>query len=614
MIAADDTDFWPVTIQVGRLLPRKPCPFPLAIDFGNSFSYAAVLNEGIIRDLSDPIIGVHDRFALEEFPTILAVRRFVPDHPLQSEFVVGTFAQAVSSDNDGLGWPVTDLKSWLGQDDGDQERPVIDAGQMTYYVRVSVLVQMFLYGVIQRAEAIFRQYFVAKIVTSYPAKLTPHARRRWLSLVDDVCMQISKEREPRNQPIEHCHAQVDEANAVATGFVLDNEQRQYELADHEHGQDGFVVAAFDLGGGSLDTALLRFRIDNPDGGIGIYASKYLGIGGQPDFGGDNVTIAVMELLCDRIASRLPTSRLSETLLANLPSPQNHFQTAGPSRGLYEALWTAADWFKRSLCEQAVGAAAGPLQLSVNSPDPHVRAFIELLHATLKDPQFRPSLDEVYRHPIRADQHGKGSYTVEQRLAVSIDELATFAKNKSVTVDYVVLGGNSSRIPLAQDLLKLSFPDAQIVFNPKRLKCRVAEGLVRTIYYLDGVGPSLALSGQCTTRSIGVLVNGTGEPVVIIPACTPVDPSQRFPLVAKNGKSIALRRVALSGRLAVYTDVEHRRFRREIGSFDLGKLSVPITDATTMVALRFVGSDEESLQLLIEMEGQMQALDLGHSRS
>ena len=606
--AADDSDFWPVTIQVGRVLPRKPCPFPLAIDFGNSFSYAAILNEGIIRELSDPILAVHDRFLLDEFPTTLAIRRFLADHPLRSEFTVGRPLAAANSTDDGGGWPVTDLKRWLGQEEGDHERPVTDAGRVTHYVRVSTLVQMFFLGVIQRAEAILRQYFVSTIVTSYPAKLTPHARRQYLSLVDDLCGRITKERESREQPLKHCHGQVDEANAVATGFVLGNEHHEHQQMPPDSTNDGFVVASLDFGGGSLDTALLRFRVENPDGGIATYSSQYLGIGGPADFGGDNVTIAVMEILRDRISAKLPHGNLAAGILDDLPSPQIHSKKVGTPRERYDALWAAADWCKRSLCSPANQVKSPRFQYPVQSASLEVRPFIEFLGSLMEDPSFLPSLDEIYRHSIRADQHGKADYTVESRLTDTIEELFSFAQKHSAvgSVDYIVLGGGGTRIPLVQTKLKNRFPDAVIVFNQDRLKCRVSEGLVRTIDYLNNVGPNLALSGHCTTRSLGVLEAGTNRPIILIPACTRVVPSERFPL-AVNGKPVAVRQVSRLGQLTVYADVEQPRFRRAVGFVDLGKLTIP-HGPTTTAALCFAGIDEESLQLFVETNGQTQVLE------
>lgn len=614
--AADESDFWPVTIQIGRILPRKPCPFPLAIDFGNSYSYAAILNEGIIRELPDPILAVHDRFLLEEFPTTLAIRRFLPDQPLRSDFVIGVPMVASPSSDEG-GWPVSDLKRWLGQEEGDPERSVIDAGKETHYVRVSILVQMFIYGVIQRAEAILRQYHVSEIVTSYPAKLTPAARRHYVSLVDKLCEQITIDRTSRRAPLKHCHGMIDEANAVATGFVLDNEQYEHQADVVEDLNNGFVIASFDFGGGSLDTALLRFRIENPDHGIPAYSSAYLGIGGRSDFGGDNVTVSVMELLLDRIASKLPQDGITKNLLDELPAPQFQSRKAGVPRELYDTIWTVADWCKRLLCSPSNVVKSSPFPDSTQTASPQVRAIVALFRTWLRDPEFLPSLDDVYEHQIRADQHGKSGYTVQQRLKEGVEELARFASrhSESGTVNYIVLGGGGTRIPLVQEELKRQFPDARIVFNPNRLKCRVAEGLVRTIDYLNNVGynlstpvderePSLALSGQCTTRSLGVLVAGTNTPIVLIPVCTKVDPSRRFPFVI-NGRPIALRQVSRAGRLTVYADVEQPRLRRPVGVAILDD----VPSQSRNVSLCFAGHDEESLRLVIETDGQLHFFDL-----
>ena len=607
--AVDGTDFWEITVQVGRLSPRTPCPFPLAIDFGNSFSYAAVCNEGLIPELPAPVLAVHDRTDPEAFPTLLRINRWVPEAPLKSDFVIGRAANELSLSEASELWSVSDLKRWLGHDNRDEDRPIVDAGQITHYVRLSTLVQMYLFGLVQHAEAILRRYFITEIVTSYPAKMPPHARRHYLGLVDELCDQLSEQRKVQNQEIKHRHALIDEANAVATGFVLSNPQNATEVA--ELGIESFVVVSFDFGGGSLDTATLRFQVDNPGGAVPSYTSEYLGIGGQSDFGGDNVTIAVMELLHDRIAPRLATRSIPETLLDDLPLPRGHQKTVGVKRAVYDALWNAAEWCKRSFSDPiTIGSAKW--QFGRVIADPLVVAFVDVLQSALLDPQFRPTLDEVCRHSIRSDHHGKKDYTVEQRLNESVAELSECCQRHCVTPTFIVLGGGGSRFPSVHALLKRQFPDAQLVFDPQRLKSLVAEGLVRTVDYLANGGQPPP--GQYTNRSLGVLAPGMNTPFILIPVCSHFSSLQHFPL-EHNGRPIAPQQVARQNRLTIYSDVEKPGLRRPVGDFNLSKSTFDFNDRShsPKVTLCFAGDDETSLQLHLKLDEQSDVLQLEPTR-
>ena len=607
--AVDGTDFWEITVQVGRLSPREPCPFPLAIDFGNSYSYAAIWNEGIIPELPVPILAVHDRIEPETFPTLMRIIRWVPDAPLQSDFIIGRAANDLSVAEASEWWSVADLKRWLGHDNRDEVRPIVDAGQITYYVRLSTLVQMYLFGLVRHVEAVLRKYFITEIVTSYPAKMPPSARGYYLGLVDQMCDQLSQQRKLQNQEIKHRHALIDEANAVATGFVLGNPQDSSDFADL--GVEPFVVVSFDFGGGSLDTAILLFRVENPDSAIASYASEYLGIGGQSDFGGDNVTIAVMELLCDRIVPRLNSRNIPESLLADLPLPRVQQKTAGVKRVLYDALWSAAEWCKRSF-SNSIASGSGVWHLGRINADSRVEAFVAELQSALLDPQFRPSLDEVCQHSIRADHHGKKGYTVEQRLSESVAELSECCRRHGVTPTFIVLGGGGSRFPSVHSLLQERFPKAKLVFDANRLKGLVAEGLVRTVDYLANGCQSPP--GKYTNRSLGVLAPGTNTHFVLIPVCSHISSLQHFPL-ENNGRLIAPQKVARNNRVTIYSDVEIPGLRRPVGDFDLSRSTFDLNDLPRLpkATLCFAGDEETTLQLHLQMDGRSEVLQLEVAR-
>src|SRR5207302_1768899 len=95
---------------------------------------------------------------------------------------------------------------------------------------------------------------------------------------------------------------IDEANAVAINLITS-----------EHGQeqlpDPFYLVAYDFGGGTVDTSVLEVHLPE---NAGEMRTRYIGLGGRGDFGGDDVTRAVMSCLHQRIVAALHRRPLLDT--------------------------------------------------------------------------------------------------------------------------------------------------------------------------------------------------------------------------------------------------------------------------------------------------------------
>ncbi len=614
-IEADDgTDFWNVNVAVTCIEPRRPLPYPLAIDFGNSYSFAAVLNEDAMNLPDEPVLAVHDRFHPDGFPTALLIQRYRRDNPLLSDYVIGDAALVdLSKAHADSSWPLTDLKRWLSDVRDDESRSVTVGGQALQTVRVSVLAQMYLYGLIRRAEAVLRRFYITQIVTSYPAKLDPLARRRFVGLVNELCQQVTTIRRDLGQPLSHVADRIDEANAVATGFVLDFVQRGEYFTEELERRSSFIVASCDFGGGSFDTALLRFRVLDPDAAIPEYSSEYLGIGGLTDFGGDNVTVAVFEMLRGRAEKRLKSSNLPPNLLENVPSPGKQHSRAGLPRWLFEVLWAAADGWKQYLCEPDAHADQ-TVDLPLCTAAPEFVTFRELLLTMLAERTGLPTLDEVHQHRLSADLRGAVDYSIAQRFTDVLAELAAFEQRSGAPIDFIVLGGGGSRIGLLRELIEQTFPHAQMVYDRQRLKRRVADGLVLTVNYLESDQHQLALSGNYTTRSLGVFPKGIKRAIELIPACTAVNVHAEFP-IADKGRPVSLQQLqSQDGNPLLYANVAARMPVR-LGIFAIAGLAIT-WDKETVATLGFAEPDavaeqteEDRLELRIRRQDQVWVVPL-----
>jgi molecular chaperone DnaK (HSP70) len=533
----DDTRTpWTVEFRILHLLLRTESPDPLAIDFGNSNSYAAIRNPGppYPARRGAAIVPAHELRDPERSPTALFLKD-IGSMPKSSrpEYVIGKEAVALAGESDKL---VTDLKRWIGPGSDHKFRLITDQHGNTRRFNIDQLVQFYLEELIRQTERVLRKHHVTRIGVSYPAKFCPQRRKAFQEIIQKLCDDSSQDP-GRRVPITAAEFDIDEANAVAVGFAfnVDDQEKYLEpLVSPE--RPSFVVASFDLGGGSLDTALLRFHVQEGDIEEPVFESTYLGIGGHEDFGGDNVTLAFLELLKERLRAVVQqANQPTEHLLEQIPSPIQRDQTPR-TRRTFHAMFTAAEAIKLFQCTHSQGEVSAAdrenlkrkLQLNlINALDlaaldanrsEQVRKTIE---ESIETDAFLISLDEAYDHVLQCDFTGQGDYSVRSRIVEAVLELRNFAEtHEAGPIDFVVLGGSGSRLPLVKQIVAEELSEATPIYEATRLKFRVAEGLVR---HLDLVPPhphKLARSRDYTSREIGILRNPTAARMrIVVPNCS-----------------------------------------------------------------------------------------------
>jgi len=548
---ATTNEVFEIRVELQDVRERTPCPFPLCVDFGNTSSFASVKWH---RDFpanwlaTAGIADVHELRVPESFHTVLFFREAGED-PFQSECEIGdlALAEAERAGPAGLESLVSDLKRWIGSpqhyktilDPGAQRDP---ASQSRRYL-VSDLIVLFLIKIVERAEQILRRYTIDQICVSHPSKFDAGRRAAFHALVDDVCRRVSARRA---LPLRRVTTDVDEANSVAVGAVFEQALLKDFLPELRRTRQSFVIGCVDFGGGSLDTAVMRFEIINPNALNPRFRSEYLGIGGNSCFGGDNVTRAFMECLIDRIAEALKARSLdAASYLKCIPSPvQKDSCDQQFMRRNYQLLWEIAERVKLYQCRHAAGSEPDPAELEALSSFVQTRlvndlilmprlagriqvdpGVAEALKTLVEAQQFLVPVDQVYSHKIRDPlilHHGAtADRSVTERIQEALAELKSLAANQNAEIDVIVLAGAGCRLPLVEHLVREQyFPNARIVQDPKRTKFRVAHGLVRFLDAHSG-GHRFACSSHYSTFAYEV---GRPDGHFIIPAipnCTPL---------------------------------------------------------------------------------------------
>lgn len=480
LVLSDDEQEWTMPVIIRKVVEPPPCTRRLAIDFGSTNTYAAVWNDDIRARSSELVIPVLQKLGYdpERFPTVMYFRSL--QDPRRPDYLIGQDARDLGAEHPRA--MVKGLKQLIGRRNKDGSFPTIwvrDGNNLEVPYEAPELVKLFLRGLIERCEAGLRQR-IEKIGISFPTDFSPARIRGYQHILDDLARDLAQETPPRQ--LDYLPPDLDEAGAVALDYVLNpdmlqgeitkilNDKRQAHVSrpqDAPLGSSNLVIASLDVGGGTVDIALLQvfFEEDEQPENAEL-RSEYLGFGGDRNFGGETVTEVVFDLVVQQLKAALKAAgdeTSSPPLELPLAAPGQ--QATSMARQNYDSLWEAAEQLKLHLCGNATawgpswganfksmilpklrGKGAGASELNL-SQDPLLEKHLD---SALGTENFGIDLPLVYQHPL---QKNGVEYRVQDRLEACIDRLEQFARHRGVQIDVVVLAGAGARLPLVEQLLR-----------------------------------------------------------------------------------------------------------------------------------------------------------------
>jgi molecular chaperone DnaK (HSP70) len=550
----DELRQWRLQIRIPNLAPRPSHAGWLAIDFGSTNTYAAILAQqaGQTGSQVQPLLNPDDP---ERFDSVI----FFADvsDPAKPVYEVGP--GAAKQGEACASALISGMKRWLGTG-AERQWVVRDPNNREASYDVETLVQLLLADVIRRSEDALRAR-IERIGLSFPANFGPQRIAVLERVAQRLAEQLAEESPPRTLVCDR--PRLDEATAVALAFVLDPQQAK-RLEPLVRETKSLVVASFDFGGGTIDTAVIRIQFDYTGNHLifSKYASTYLGIGGDVNLGGENVTLSLQELLVGRLREVIGEAISGE------PAPEIALARRGEqgtlaTRTNFEALWSAAEQMKIALCRAAAAAANEEPDAPAESDAPagdeslatHLLAQLNRLRAVFSEGDIRGerplleherirtaleeavaagrllvSLDEVYDHEIEADLRGGVGQSIRQRLTRCVAELCSFADRHQETIDVVVLAGAGARLPLVEALIRERLPDALVEFDRQRPKSKVASGLARFLT-LRQLQPERVRQIACPVdflqHAIGIVEPASQTFVEIVPAWSPITDAKRW---------------------------------------------------------------------------------------
>jgi hypothetical protein len=241
---------------------------------------------------------------------------------------------------------------------------VMDEHQRGHTYTTAQLARLLLRKLLALAEDTLGQE-IHQLGLTFPTKWSARVRNKLEAVTRALEAELQAERRPFRVTI--LPPTIDEANAVAINLITSDHGRA-DLPETFH------LAAYDFGGGTVDTSVLAVYLPQDTTAV---RTRYIGLGGRGDFGGDDVTRAVMTLLRDHVADALQRrtivldSAAGKTVrLLQLPLVADGEPLRAGGRGAahlyqlgrknWDALWKIAELIKIDLCDAAdfAQAAAG----------------------------------------------------------------------------------------------------------------------------------------------------------------------------------------------------------------------------------------------------------------
>lgn len=515
-------------ISIDRIEQRRDSTTPLFLDFGSENTYACVSvqqRSGFVRR------PAHDLRTDEQFPSTLFFVEMVSVDLARSKCLIGPLAverDLLVQGPDRRSRLIQGLKyRFGGHYAGEEQERVLcqDEVEGTAWLSLPELMAMILGEIVRSAELILRGVNLRHLVISYPARWTPHQRRQYLSAMQSACTVVSSQRPGAEIQLEN-ETLIDEANAAVLGFVYDagDFYRRRITECLERNDQSLTVAAVDLGGGSLDIALIHFQNVGESNRRPRYKSEYLWIGGDSQLGGNNLTAATLEWLrCHWSDSLIGMANAFD----EVPFPDEHFAGRTANRASrFQALWRVAESLKIGTCTQKTW---NERDIQNFHGDLQVAARRELSLPTLDRVPW-PNLDDLLNWPIARDQHGVQGYTFSGRVRKQLEALSHQIMRRKAKLDFVVLGGSASKTPGIREELETLFGTESIVWDPKRLKSRVAEGLAAAWNVLGHSQEARpACAGDYTTTPLALWDDHHQIACPFLDICTPIKSNDPFPL-------------------------------------------------------------------------------------
>ena len=271
---------------------------PVAIDFGTSTTTAGVLDfkekTSVARlhsaNIKHAVFYDNDGNEVNLIPTMISVKSL--ENPEKPEYLFGYDAIKFSMQMDENFTILSDIKRWIADYDKDEEL-TDNTGRRVFVPRKEILREFFLH-IIRSLE----DYVKGKVRTvhiSGPVK----QKGKFQHLFQEILSDYAVEREDM----------IDESVAVLYNTIS-------ELIESKsiRNRQKYSALVIDCGGGTTDISSCTFKVDNRRVSYAIdIETGYEN--GSTDFGGNNLTYRILQILKLKIVEVIYQNRLNQSDIA-----------------------------------------------------------------------------------------------------------------------------------------------------------------------------------------------------------------------------------------------------------------------------------------------------------
>ena len=286
---------------------------------------------------------------------------------------------------------------------------------------------------------------------------------------NEICTTLPNFKEDKNSN-QMSHTP-DEACSVAIEYCISNE---IKISDGPQ-----ILVVYDFGGGTIDSAVIKVFHDGEK-----FCSSLIGISGTTEFGGDDISNAIVQLIREKIFKFEPKVYIP---IFDEGTKKDSSDIGKKNRALlFEIMEKHKKDFKILGEKEAPISFLGCLtQIKCeNGKSAYENLFkdsVDLTSAQKSNLQFYPS--EVYDWEIGPGNGENSGLKIRQIIQRSVDELQNICDIEQIRPSKVILAGQGCNLPLVKDIFNKRFPGL-IDFDKDKAKTRLSDGLSQFLKSYD----------------------------------------------------------------------------------------------------------------------------------
>jgi len=454
----------------------------LAIDWGTTNTCCTISDPrtGIFKQLTD-----HGKKYIPAIPSRFAIRK-VDIEKKEYDLIVGS---ADSLKTDFQGRPeciISSLKRKFYDDPPDMQ--VIDANQNYFTIPTMDLVVQYLQALIITVEE-KSPFEFKKIGFSYPTKIKKKHYTKLIDMLKKLEQSLQKVKPGISVTTLPNYLRAEEAkNQVSTpapNFKEDNNNQNLHTPDEAsavaieycNSNDikisggSQILVVYDFGGGTIDSAVIGIFHDGKK-----FCSKLIGISGSHEFGGDDITNAMVQLVREKLFKIDPKVYIP---IFDERTKKDSTDIGKKNRAfLFDIMEKHKKDFKSSGDKETPISFLGYLTQIKNE---NGKSANELFFKDSAEPtptqknnlQFFPS--EIYDYEFALNNGTNSGLKIRQIIERSVEDLQNICDIEQIKPSKVILAGQGCNLPLVQDIFNKRFPGI-INFDTDKAKTRLSVGL------------------------------------------------------------------------------------------------------------------------------------------